>query len=105
MGLKLSRGGGGAISMKSEVIGSNHVTVLISTYNSDRFLQQLDSLYGRWCMNKVICNQCVTPFIYDVFSKKRLFFIKNHQSNKYNPLIYLYFIHAPTPFVCTTYLF
>ncbi|MEI6706549.1 MAG: hypothetical protein WCK96_05360 [Methylococcales bacterium] len=48
-------------------------------------------------MNKVICNQCVTPFIYDVFSKKRLFFIKNHQPNKYNPLIYLYFIHAPTP--------
>ena len=48
-------------------------------------------------MNKVICNQCVTPFICDVFSKKRLFLIKNHQSNKYNPLIYLYFIHAPTP--------
>ena len=37
---------------------------------------------GRWCMNKVICNQCVTPFIYDVFSKKRLFFIKNHQPNE-----------------------
>jgi predicted nucleic acid-binding protein len=51
----------------------------------------------RWCMNKVICNQCVTQFICDVFSKKRLFLIKNHQSNKYNPLIYLYFIHAPTP--------
>ncbi|MEI6708585.1 MAG: hypothetical protein WCK96_15795 [Methylococcales bacterium] len=57
-------------------------------------------VYGRWCMNKVICNQCVTPFICDVFSKKRLFLIKNHQSNKYNPLIYLYFVHAPTPCIC-----
>ncbi|MEI6707303.1 MAG: hypothetical protein WCK96_09245 [Methylococcales bacterium] len=41
-------------------------------------------------MNKVIFNQCVTPFVCDVFHQ-------NHQSNKYNHLIYLYFIHAPTP--------
>jgi hypothetical protein len=80
----------------------NHHNIELSDGNfivaSESYSQEKYSIERRWCMNKVICNQCVTQFICDVFSKKRLFLIKNHQSNKYNPLIYLYFIHAPTPY-------